>query len=380
MKERYLEELKEKLNQYNISEEELNDILSDYEEMIDDAMDKGLSEDKIIELIGTPKKVVKNLADTLSHRDDEFGEVHHVHLHKRRKDNRIVALMPFISLIVFMILGLGYNLWHPGWMVFLSIPIVAIIVNAFEKRGNGFVALSPFIAVVGYMILGFVFELWHPGWLIFLIIPVFGILNGSKGTKFITLMVSLSPFIAVTLFFIWLEYLPSAEFAWLSFLLIPFFGGLHYEKPWKVLLFQIALLGAVGVFLYFQIATEVGLIAALVFLVPIGVSILLSENNVFSFEVGRKDLPMFMLSVLCILIYVVLGIVFPETWAYMWMIFLLIPMYAIIKHAGRKNKLVALMPFIATIIFFSLGFFLQLWAFSWIAFLLIPITAIIKNA
>lgn len=377
MKELYLEELKGLLGQYETSEEEINDILADYEEMIDEALDRGMSEKEIIDMIGTPKKVARNLSDSFSIRfnvGDEFKKYK-----KSSKDNRIVALMPFLSVIAFMILGFGFDLWHPGWMVFFSIPISAILVNAFDKRSSGLVSLSPFIAVVTYLILGFGFNLWHPGWLVFLIIPVFGILTGSKKMSFLSLLLSLSPFIAVTFFIIWTYLYGDAEYAWLVFLIIPLLGGFHYESPYKRVVFSIVLLAAAAAYVYFMSQTTYGFRSLLVFLVPLGAAVLFGDDPNISFRISKKDGPMWIVSILCVIVYVVLGVLFPETWAYMWLIFLLIPMFAIVKYGGEKNKLTALMPFIATISFFIIGFFLNGWAYAWIAYLLIPMIAIIEN-
>lgn len=47
-----------------------------------------------------------------------------------------------------------------------------------EKRMEQIYPLVPLSAVFIYLILGFFFELWHPGWIVFLLIPVaFCILN-----------------------------------------------------------------------------------------------------------------------------------------------------------------------------------------------------------
>jgi hypothetical protein len=37
--------------------------------------------------------------------------------------------MPFLSVIIFMILGTFFGLWAYAWLVFLSVPMVAIITN-----------------------------------------------------------------------------------------------------------------------------------------------------------------------------------------------------------------------------------------------------------
>jgi hypothetical protein len=197
MKEKYLEELKVLLSEYQISEDELEDILADYGEMIDDANAKGMSEEEIIKMIGTPSQVIKDLSEELQ-KGEEYIYFHKGGANHKQKDNRITALMPFISVIVFMILGLGFGLWHPGWLVFLSIPMVAIIVNAFEKHTlNGYVALSPFLAVIVFLILGFQYNLWHPGWLVFFIVPLLGIFSGYKQMKALSLLTAISPFVCV---------------------------------------------------------------------------------------------------------------------------------------------------------------------------------------
>jgi uncharacterized membrane protein len=393
MKERYLEELKKLLRRHSISQEELDDIVADYGEMIDDAINKNMSEDKIIELIGTPKKVVEDLFDGLSEdekdEDDEGYEIEYEYEYERgrshsrsrkHKDNRIVALMPFLSTIAFFILGFGFSLWHPGWMVFLMIPIVAIIVNTFERGKNqGLVALSPFIATVTYLILGFAFNLWHPGWLVFLIIPVFGILSGRKGMKILPLLIALSPFIALTIFILYGNYYGNWEIIWLVFLIIPILGGLEYKKLWKVVVFEASMFIAIAAYLYLGLNQEEWFLSGFVFLIPLGVSILLSEQK-WNITIERGGFHEWLLFLVCLIIYFGAGLLFKTTWPYLWMIFLSVPVVAILRHAPGRDKLVAIMPFIATVIFFSLGYFFGFWAFSWIAFLLIPMVAILKNA
>jgi hypothetical protein len=88
------------------------------------------------------------------------------------------------------------------------------------------VGLTVFITI-NYVILGVIVPgFWHPGWLIFLLIPVVFMLMGSK--KFP--LVAITPFIAVTLFILVGEYVnvPGQDtgytLSWLFFLLIPITG------------------------------------------------------------------------------------------------------------------------------------------------------------
>ena len=73
--------------------------------------------------------------------------------------------------ILYVILGFYFNLWHPGWLIFFTIPIYYTAIE--DNRFNlGKVPYPLFVAPV-YLIMGFYWNLWHPGWLIFLTIPLY---------------------------------------------------------------------------------------------------------------------------------------------------------------------------------------------------------------
>lgn len=97
---------------------------------------------------------------------------------KRNKiAKKITAVMPLLSTLTFLILGFCFNLWHPGWVVFLSIPLTGIIIGLFNKRGKAlWISLITIICVIVYLLLGFILQAWHPGWLIFFAIPIAGII------------------------------------------------------------------------------------------------------------------------------------------------------------------------------------------------------------
>lgn len=379
VKEEYLNKLQELLQQYNIKDDEVVDIIADYGEMIDDAINKNISKDKIIKMIGTPEQVVEGLKE-------EFvdGE-EYIYIHRGGKseatnrDNKITALMPFISVVAFMILGLGFNLWHPGWLVFLSIPMVAIIVNAFDRNSmNGWIALSPFIALIIFLGLGFWQNLWHPAWLIFLIVPVIAILSSLRTMRFVSFLTAISPFIAVIAFILVWYFTGMWNPIWLVFMIIPMIGVLHETKLWKVIVFELGFLLAIGVYLYagyVQGQWGYGLFA---FFIPIGISLIFSEDSVFVINIHNRS--EWLLTLIITVVYVSLGLLFSKTWAILWLLYFIVPVTSILRHAPRENHLVACMPFIATTIFFSLGMLFGWWAFSWLAFLLIPMVAILKNA
>ena len=377
MKERYLEELKVLLSEYHINKDELDDILADYEEMIDDAISKGMKEEAIYKMIGTPEQVVKDLSEELE-KGEDYIYFQEGKAKKRQRDNKITALMPFISLIVFLILGFGWSLWHPGWLVFLSIPMVAIIVNAFDKQTmNGLVALSPFVAVIVFLIIGFGWNLWHPGWLIFMIVPLLGIMSGKKTMRLLSFLTAISPFICTIAYILAATYTGLWNPLWLIFMIIPMLGILHESKLWKVIVMELAFMIAIAAYLVSGYVYGEWMLGLFSFLIPAGVSILVSDDSFL--VINKKNKDSWILFVLLSVIFFGSGILFGNTWAWLWMIYLILPVYSILKHSPNDTKLVAIMPFIATVLFFSLGYFLGWWAFSWIAFLLIPMVAIIKN-
>jgi multidrug efflux pump subunit AcrB len=83
---------------------------------------------------------------------------------KRRKQD---ALFPIEITALYLVLGAVFHLWHPGWLIFLTIPLHYMRPkNRLEQLCN------PIMVTLIYLILGFFFHLWHPGWLVFLAIPL----------------------------------------------------------------------------------------------------------------------------------------------------------------------------------------------------------------
>ena len=65
------------------------------------------------------------------------------------------------------VLGFVFGLWHPGWLLFLTIPIHYM---HFDSQWERFT--NPVVVTLIYLVLGCFFGLWHPGWLVFLAIPL----------------------------------------------------------------------------------------------------------------------------------------------------------------------------------------------------------------
>lgn len=84
------------------------------------------------------------------------------------------AMFPLMITTLYLVLGFVFGLWHPGWLVFLTIPLHYMHFNSrLEQLTN------PVMITLIYLVMGCFFNLWHPGWMIFLAIP-FGAIANKK--------------------------------------------------------------------------------------------------------------------------------------------------------------------------------------------------------
>ncbi len=88
----------------------------------------------------------------------------------RRKKND--AAFPIKISVLYVVLGAVFGWWHPGWMLFFTIPL-----HYMRPKNTMDLLTNPVMITLIYLILGFFFHLWHPGWLIFLIIPLWPMLR-----------------------------------------------------------------------------------------------------------------------------------------------------------------------------------------------------------
>ena len=89
---------------------------------------------------------------------------------KRRKEKD--AAYPLLMTVLYLFLGFCFDAWHPGWLVFLTIPLRYMHAQSWKAR-----LTNPAFITLVYLVLGCVFHLWHPGWLVFLLIPLAGSLG-----------------------------------------------------------------------------------------------------------------------------------------------------------------------------------------------------------
>ena len=89
------------------------------------------------------------------------------------KNKRISAISyPLIVMLGYLWIGLEHSLWHPGWLLFLTIPIVSSFVTAIKNKNASCFSYAVLV-ILGYLYMGFVEGIWHPTWIAFLTIPIY---------------------------------------------------------------------------------------------------------------------------------------------------------------------------------------------------------------
>lgn len=90
---------------------------------------------------------------------------------RKRKHRRDRFPYPVFVAAAYLVLGCFFHQWHPGWLIFLTIPLYYLPES--ERRPLRLLG-NPVMITIIYLLLGIFCNLWHPGWLIFLLIPILG--------------------------------------------------------------------------------------------------------------------------------------------------------------------------------------------------------------
>lgn len=84
-----------------------------------------------------------------------------------------------LCLAAFLAVGFIFDAWHPGWMLLLISPLLDSIIKAVRNKNAADFAFWDLCLLI-FLSLGFApafgiadEPLWHPGWVIFLLIPVY---------------------------------------------------------------------------------------------------------------------------------------------------------------------------------------------------------------
>ncbi len=314
-KKEFLEELFDELLDRDVKMASITEIVDDHDAMITEAVENGVIEEEFIAKLGRPSTIARTISRM---------EVKETGIRQK-----LIATSPFVATIVYFILGMQYNLWHPGWLVFLIVPIAGVVFGSRFKFETLLMGLSPFLTTIFFILYGTYAGVWHPTWLVFFIIPVLGFMFEKDPKK---KYIGGTIFTIVPLAYLYLELMFDYQYTWMIF------GILIIAGIW---------LGVI------QVSIGVG-----------GDKKIERETIILSIIIG--------------VIYVVLGVMF-AWWHPAWILFLLIPVYAMVRIED-KLPFVAYTPFIATALFIIVGEAFNAYTWSWILFLMIPLAGIFTDS
>ncbi len=95
---------------------------------------------------------------------------------KNGEQSKSFGIIGSLAVIAYLILGV-FGYWHPAWIIFVAVPIVEFIVTSIVNRYSvaKFFVDFPFavVATLAYLLLGCLWGYWHPGWILFLTVPLY---------------------------------------------------------------------------------------------------------------------------------------------------------------------------------------------------------------
>ncbi len=318
-KQDFLEELREALNDYAYEAAVITDVLEDHQNLIEEAVERGFSESDYISTLSTPKQIAKSLKNVEKRREE--------------KDHKLLKLSPFLAIIAFFLIGFGTGAWHPGWLVFLIIPIAGVL---FKDVGESkLLVLSPFFSIIVFFLIGHYIGRYDLSFLVFFSIPALGLV----GKKRLIDRISLIGFIVLPLTYLAIQLTNPTPFGWIVL------------TPLIVLSF---LSGAIQIRVDFLSKGREDFGRRLGFLIATATSLLI--------------------------VYIVIGLL-TNAWHPWWVLVMILPMVMIyLIDDNERLNFVAYTPFIAVMLFFLVGHYFNLYQLSWLFFLMIPIVGVLKES
>ena len=138
------------------------------------SLDDLLNTDETLEEIS---REVKEKEEEKNRIEKEEKEVVEAETKRRKKFNLVEGILSgslalICTIVYFTICFNKPEEWSRLWVVYFGIVIIPSIVKAIKNRR--FCQFNYAVLVTcAFMVLGFYCDLWHPGWIVFLSIPVF---------------------------------------------------------------------------------------------------------------------------------------------------------------------------------------------------------------
>lgn len=77
-----------------------------------------------------------------------------------------------VAIVIYIVIGIFFDLWHPGWILFFLVPVIGSLIHAVRRRNANLFAYPVFVLFL-FLYSGFVHFQWHPTWVLFLTIPLY---------------------------------------------------------------------------------------------------------------------------------------------------------------------------------------------------------------
>lgn len=139
----------------------------------------GLTIDELFDVSGD-KVIVKNTGKkehdfkgkmkSLLSKANDFG------IYPNAAKKLLIFPFPIIVVFLYVALSMAFKIWHPLWIIFMTIPIYyrfAIACKANNKKVFALLIPVPEMVVTVYLLLGISVGVWGYASLLFLIIPLF---------------------------------------------------------------------------------------------------------------------------------------------------------------------------------------------------------------
>lgn len=125
--------------------------------------------------IKSSDEVVKITSDQIKiETQDKKKERHKV---STKIGNLVSVIYLFFAFLGFLLMGfLLENGWYYSWAFLVSVPVVMSFFTALEKKKVSDFCY-PVLIVIIYCLVGVLSNIWHPTWVIFLTIPLFYIIS-----------------------------------------------------------------------------------------------------------------------------------------------------------------------------------------------------------
>lgn len=135
------------------------------DELLDTSNDK-----VIVKNINKKEKDFKGKMKSLLSKANDFG------IYPETAKKLLIFPFPIIIAFLYVSLAMIFKIWHPLWIVFMTIPIYyrfAIACKANNKKVFALLLPVPEMIVTTFLMLGIALNLWAYASLLFLIIPLY---------------------------------------------------------------------------------------------------------------------------------------------------------------------------------------------------------------